>query len=482
MARRTKIIATIGPASSSPDVLKSLMAAGMDVARLNPAHGTIQEILEIHENLRRAEKEAGRPLGVLVDLPGPKIRTAPFPKGGMSLKLGQEILMRPGNTLSTPECLQIAYDSLCSDLHEGDRVGLADGQVVIEITESSGGGFKGRVLHGGHLMGRPGFHIPSERLSLTSPTTDDLRIADAFVEAGVDFLGVSFVRSSDDLRKLNLPAAPDGPLLVAKIETTEAVKNLSDIVKCAGAVMVARGDLGLEFPIEELPHLQKRIVGECVAVGLPAITATQMLNSMMISPVPTRAEVSDVANAVFDGTSAVMLSGETAIGEHPEVVVKTMARIAERADEQFDNKGWARRITDVKLDEPGTKPMSVTDAMTMAASRVCFQSDLAALLCVSGSGLTVRSMARFRPDVQILGFSTNPRTVGQLTLSWGVEPLFIESTAAYEERVMEVVAMAMKQRRIHAGDLVGVLAGISPSGRTTDVLRLMNVPAEDPGP
>ncbi len=463
-------------------MLKSLIAAGMDVARLNPAHGTIQEILEIHGNLRRAEKEAGRPLGVLVDLPGPKIRTAPFPKGGMSLKLGQEILMRPGNTLSTPDCLQIAYDSLCSDLREGDRVGLADGQVVIEITESVSDHFKGRVLHGGHLMGRPGFHIPSKRLSLTSPTTDDLRIADAFVEAGVDFLGVSFVRTADDLRKLNLPAAPDGPLLVAKIETTEAVKNLSDIVSCAGAVMVARGDLGLEFPIEELPHLQKRIVGECVAVGLPAITATQMLNSMMISPVPTRAEVSDVANAVFDGTSAVMLSGETAIGEHPEVVVKTMARIAERADEQFDNRGWARRITDVKLDEPGTEPMSVTDAMTMAASRVCFQSDLAALLCVSGSGLTVRSMARFRPDVPILGFSTNRRTVGQLTLSWGVEPLFIESTAAYEERVTEVVDMAMKQRRIHAGDLVGVLAGISPSGRTTDVLRLMKVPTEDPGP
>ena len=477
MARRTKIIATIGPASDSPEAIKSLIAAGMDVARLNPAHGTIEEVLEVHGRLRQAEKEAGRPLGILVDLPGPKIRTSPFPDGGATLKLGQEIVLRPGTTGSTSECLQIAYESLCSDLSEGDRVGLADGQVVIEITEGNDDHFKGLVLHGGHLIGRPGFHIPSERFSLTAPTPNDLRLADALMSAGVDFLGMSFVRSADDLRKLNVPAAPDGPLLVAKIETTESVKNLKEIIGCAGAVMVARGDLGLEFPIEELPHLQKKIVSDCVAVGLPAITATQMLNSMVDSPVPTRAEVSDVANAVFDGTSAVMLSGETAIGDHPELVVRTMARIAERADEQFDNKSWARRITDVKLDEPGSEPMSVTDAMTMAAARVCFQSDLSALLCVSGSGLTVRSMARFRPDVPILGFSTNPRTVQQLTLSWGVEPLFLENEGAYEERVMRVVEMAARQRRIHPGDLVGVLAGISPLGRTTDVLRLMKVPA-----
>ena len=474
--RRTKIIATIGPASGSPEKLKSLIAAGMDVARINPAHGELEDLLELFSRIRQLGKEAGQPLGILVDLPGPKIRVAPFVGGAANLEQGEEVEIRAGNTESTSKNIQVSYDALCSDVLAGDRVGLGDGQVVIEITERRSEYLSGRILHGNILHGRPGFHIPSDRLSLTAPTSGDLRIAEAFCELGVDFLGMSFIRSAEDLRKLSTQPPPEGPLLVAKIETRASVRNLSDIIQYAGAVMVARGDLGLEFPIEEIPHLQKRIVGECVAVGLPVITATQMLNSMIDAPMPTRAEVSDVANAVFDGTSAVMLSAETAIGENPELVVETMARIAEGADREFDNTGWARHITDVKLEDADSRHPSVTDAMTMSAARVCSQVDLAALLCVSGSGLTVRSTARFRPSVPILGFSTNPRTVNQLTLSWGVEPLITDSEDAYEPRVHDAVRLAVKQGLIRPGDLVGVLAGINPAGRTTDVFRLLEVP------
>ncbi len=476
--RRTKIIATIGPSSESPEGIKSLIAAGMDVARLNPAHGTLEDVLALYGRIRQVEAESGRPIGILVDLPGPKIRIAPFADGGATLSQGSEVSLRAGTRVSTRNDITVDYEALCSDVIPGDRVGIADGQVVIEIVDRSSEMLRGRVLHGGSLRGRPGFHIPSDRLSLTAPTLGDLRIAEAFIDAGVDFLGVSFVRSASDMLKLHTQPPPEGPLLVAKIETRAAVRNLDEIIGFAGAVMVARGDLGLEFPIEELPHLQKQIVSECVSVGLPVITATQMLNSMVESPLPTRAEASDVANAVFDGTSAVMLSGETAIGKHPELVVTTMARIAEEADTRFDNKGWARYITDVRLDYPDSEPVSVTDAMTMSAARVCSQVNLSALLCVSGSGLTVRSMARFRPSVPILGFSTNPRTVNQLTMSWGVRPLLTRSEDAYEPRVVDALTLARKHDLIHPGDLVGVLAGINPKGRTTDVLRLLRVPEE----
>ena len=292
----------------------------------------------------------------------------------------------------------------------------------------------------------------------------------------MDFIGISFVRSAEDLARLGTEPAPSGPLLVAKIETRPAVENIDSIIRAADAVMVARGDLGIEFPIEDLPHLQKDIIRRCIAGGRPAITATQMLESMTESPVPTRAEASDVANAVFDGSSAVMLSAETAIGANPVHVVSTMARIAQEADLRFDHTGWTQKITQLHMINPDRSALSISDAMTTAASRVMEEVDLAALICVSGSGFTVRSMARFRPRVPLLGFSADPRTVRQLTLSWGVEPICLASEVAYESRVADAVEAAAELGRVRAGDLVATLAGINPATRSTDVLRLVRVP------
>ncbi len=476
--RRTKIVATIGPESESPRSLADLMEAGMDVARLNLSHGSLKGALVLYERIRRVAEEQHREIGILADLPGPKIRMAPCPRGGVMLEQDAEVILRPGSIASDGRILEVDYDRLLDDVKAGDRVGLADGQILIEISEVRSADLRGHVLHGGLLRGRPGCYIPADRLSIATPTPRDLLYAEAFVEAGIDFLGASFVRGPEDVRALRTAAPSPGPLLVAKIETRMAVENIDSIISETDAIMVARGDLGIEFPIEDLPHLQKDIIRRCIAGGRPAITATQMLESMIESPIPTRAEASDVANAVFDGSSAVMLSAETAIGAHPTQVVATMARIAEEADRRFDHARWARDITQLRMINPTQASLSITDAITMAASRVVGEVDLAALVCISGSGFTVRSMARFRPQVPVLGFSADPRTVRQLTLSWGVEPICLASEIAYESRVADAVEAAVAMGRIRSGDLVAVLAGINPATRSTDVLRLLRVPRD----
>lgn len=476
--RRTKIVATIGPASESTRSISELIDAGMDVARLNLSHLSLKGALGLYERIRRVARRHRREIGILADLPGPKIRLAPFPGGGITLEQHAEVIIRPGEAASDSRILEVDYEPLLEDVHAGDRVGLADGQILIEIDTVQGGELRGHVVHGGHLRGRPGFYIPADRLSIATPTDNDRRYAEAFTEAGIDFIGVSFVRGPEDLAALRAAAPPAGPLLVAKIETRVAVENLDAIVSESDAVMVARGDLGIEVPIEDLPHLQKDIVKRCIAGGRPAITATQMLESMIESPVPTRAEASDVANAVFDGSSAIMLSGETAIGANPPHVVRTMARIAQEADSRFDHAGWARTITQLRMINPSEESLTVTDAMTMAASRVVGEVDLAALVCVSGSGFTVRSMTRFRPRIPVLGFSADPRTVRQLTLSWGVEPVWLDSEPAYEARVADAVEAAVELGHLRAGDLVAILAGINPATRSTDVLRLVRVPTD----
>ncbi len=475
MERRTKIVATIGPASDSPDTLEAMAYAGMDVARLGLAHASLEESLARYQRIRDAEAKAGRPIGVLIDLPGPKIRCAPFTNGGVHLLDGQSLSLTPGSTASTAEVVEVDYDGLLADLELGDRLTFGDGSVVTEVVDHTGDALVTRVCHGGELQGRPGLHIPSDRLRVSTPTDDDLRLVDAFVEAGVDMVALSFVRSAHDVRRVGTEPFPRGPLIVAKIETRAAVDNLSGIVAEAGAIMVARGDLGAECPIEELPHLQKEIIRDCIAYGRPVITATQMLESMVHAPTPTRAEASDVANAVFDGSSAVMLSGETAIGDDPVNVLRTMARITQRADEEFDYQGWAHRLSQLRSQSQSGGDTAITDAMTMATWRAAGELDVAAILCLSRTGFTVRSIARFRPEVKILGLSTDPRTVHQLTLSWGTVPMHSSEASAGQAMILEAVQMAKDAGHVRAGDLVAVLSGFDSRSRATDMLRLVRV-------
>jgi pyruvate kinase len=291
-------------------------------------------------------------------------------------------------------------------------------------------------------------------------------------------VALSFVRSAHDVRRVGTEPHPRGPLIVAKIETRAAVENLSGIIAEAGAIMIARGDLGTELGIEDLPHLQKRITRDCISGGKPVITATQMFESMITSPSPTRAEVSDVANAIFDGTSAVMLSAETAVGHDPVETVATMARVAGRADQEFDYEGWARRIRLLRRSAVGESlDARITDAMTAAAWRAATEIGVAAVICITDSGFTVRSMARFRPAMPIVAFSPDERTVRQLTLSWGAIPLRAAAPVHSLDLMDELIVAARDQGHVRSGQLVAVLAGAGDeSVRATDVLRLSRVP------
>ncbi len=476
MARRTKIVATIGPASDSEATLKDMIAAGMDVARIGLAHDTLDTALERFRRIRSASNALEREVGILVDLPGPKVRAGRFPDDGVTLDGGTIIRMVPGGDASTAEVVQVDYDDLISDVHHGDTLGFGDGAVVVEVIGNTGDALEARVIHGGQVTGRPGVHIPSDRLRIPTPTPHDLVMLDAFIEAGVDMVAVSFVRSAHDVRRVGVEPHPRGPLVIAKIETRAAVENLEGIVEASGAVMVARGDLGMEFPIEELPHLQKEIIQRCISLARPTITATQMLESMLRAPTPTRAEASDVANAVFDGSSALMLSGETAVGADPVNAVATMARIAEKADQRFDYRGWARSLSETRMTSATDSDDAITDAMSMAGWRAAVETGAQAIICLTTTGFTVRSIARFRPEARILAFSPDERTVRQLCLSWGARSFPIEALPI-DEMIMRALELARTRGEVRSGELVAMLAG-SPEyqGRATDTLRLMRVP------
>ncbi len=475
MNRRTKIVATIGPASEDEATLRAMIRAGMDVARLGLAHNTIDEGLERFHRIRKVSEDEGRRVGILVDLPGPKVRAGNFGETGVDVPSGSSIELRVGEAGSSADVIEVDYEFLMRDIQVGDRVTIGDGGAVLEVTDKKADKMLANVVAGSKLRGRPGVHIPSDRLQIPTPTPEDFVALDAFVDAGVDMVAVSFVRSAHDMRRVGTEPHPRGPLLVAKIETRAAVENLPGIIEASGAVMVARGDLGNECSLEDLPHLQKDIIRQCIAGGRPVITATQMLESMVTSLAPTRAETSDVANAVFDGSSAVMLSGETAVGADPTNVVRTMSRIARRADEEMDYPGWARRLAEMRMTDR-SESTSVTDAMTMAAWRATQELGVQNVLCISGSGFTVRSMARFRPEANILGFSVNEATVQQLTLSWGTTPMLMGKGGTNEEMVTEAIRLAKSAGHIRPGELVGVLAGSDSRAQATNVLRIERVP------
>ncbi|MDG2027531.1 MAG: pyruvate kinase [Acidimicrobiales bacterium] len=476
MHRRTKIVATIGPASESEATLRRMIEAGMDVARIGLAHGTIDEGLERFHRIRSVAADLGRRVGILVDLPGPKVRAASFGDSGVDVPTGHTVELRTGTDESSAAVIEVDYEGLLTDVQVGDRLTVGDGGAILEVSDKSPDKLLASVVHGGRLRGRPGIHVPSDRLQMATPTDEDFIALDAFVDAGVDMIAVSFVRSAHDIRRVGTEPHPRGPLLIAKVETRAAVDNLPGIIEAAGAIMVARGDLGNECSLEDLPHLQKQIIRDCIAGGRPVITATQMLESMITSPAPTRAEASDVANAVFDGSSAVMLSGETAIGADPVNVVRTMSRIARRADEEMDYEAWAERLAELRMTDEDSGSASVTDAMTMATWRATQELGIESVLCISGSGFTVRSIARFRPEAQILGFSVNEATVQQLTLSWGTTPMLIAARDSNEDMVKEAVRHAKAEGHVRSGESVAVLAGSDSRSRSTNVLRIERVP------
>ena len=480
--RRTKIVATIGPASDRPDTLRAMAAAGMDVARVTLAHGTTAEAVGRVRRLREIVPK----VGIMVDLPGPKIRTAPFADGGVAMIPGDEVLIVADGdgTESSASRIGVSYPPLLEGLEPGDPVALGDGAVSMVVTGRNASGVVAKVRSGGVVQGRPGVTAPAERFSLVTPTPEDLERVDILVREEIDFIAVSFVRSAADLAAVRLAAMRSAervagsatPMLVAKIETPEAVADLDAIVAVADAVMVARGDLGVRMALEDVPHIQKRIIRSGVRYGRPVITATQMLESMVSASVPTRAEVTDVANAVLDGTSAVMLSGETAVGVNPIGVVTTMARIARRAEREFDYLGWGADLGAQEVAGDTFSPARITAATTAAGWRAAIEEDAATVIACTRSGATARAIARFRPSMPIVAVTPSDRTARQLTLSWGVDTLVVGEAASTDEIVWFAVQAAVRAGFAKSGDVVVVLAG-SPTEPepATDTLRLVRI-------
>jgi len=469
-----------------------MLAAGVDVVRLNLSHGSVEEHLARLQLIRAIASDLAAPVAVLADLPGPKIRAGHFPEGGVMLSAGSLIRLRPGAGQSDGGLITVPYPTLLDDLRVGSRVQLGDGAISMQVVSLTDDEAIARIETGGRTNGEPGVHLSSETLRLTTPTDEDLVLAETMSAAGVEFIAVSFVRQASDIEQVRAVVG-DRAQLVAKIETQAAVADLHEIVAAVDAVMVARGDLGIDCPIEDVPHLQKRIIRHCVEAGVPVITATQMLESMISAPSPTRAEVSDVANAVFDGTDAVMLSGETAIGRDPAGVVATMRSVAGRAEQEADYRQWANRLGRMQRSERHGEMIrldQVTAAITHAAWQAAMDAEATAILCCTRSGRTARAMARFRPEARMIGLSPDPAVVRAMGLSWGVEPLEVGTYATTDEMVWFAVEQALQADLVSPGDTVLVLAGaptaVRPDdqrgpvpagigGAATDVLRIVHV-------
>jgi pyruvate kinase len=466
--RRTKIVATIGPASSSPETLNALFDAGLNVARVALAHGTIESQRTLVDTIRREADAFGAPVGILIDLPGPKVRTTRF-AGAADLERGDLVTLVSGEREdSTASRLVIDYPTLAADLEPGDLVVIGDGAVQLIVERETGATLEARVVHGGRLTGRTGVKIPTQRYRASVPTDEDLQFVAAFRDAPVDIIAVSFVRSAADVEAVRRAAGAGGPWLMAKIETAPAIENLDAIIRASDAIMVARGDLGTELPIEDVPHLQKHIIRETVRNGKPVLVATQMLESMMQAPTPTRAEATDVANAVFDQASAVMLSGETAIGHDPPLVVRTIDRMLRRAELELT----PRLLEAFALENRDLSDINVATAH--AAWQAAVDLRPAAILCCTRTGATARKMSSFRPLAPFYGLTGDRRALRQLAICWGVQPLFMADTGSSTEQVMlQAIDTAKAAGVVRPGDVVVILAGSPQAGPGhTDSVRV----------
>jgi len=469
--RQTKIVCTLGPATAGPEMIRRLMQAGMDVARLNFSHGAAATHRETIRCIRELSLELGREVGILQDLAGPKIRLGVLPVPERELRTGDIVAFSPGES-PDPAVIPVEYPYLLEDVAVGKRILLADGIVELEVEAIAVDRLVCRVIAGGAISSRKGMNLPLSHLrvpSFTDKDREDLRVG---LEEGVDFVGASFVRHESDLEPIQRMIREHGgraPLVIAKIEKPEAVERLAWILEQVDGLMVARGDLGVEVPLEEVPIIQKRVIRMARRCGKPVITATQMLRSMVSSPRPTRAEAADVANAVLDGTDAVMLSEESAVGDYPVEAVAMLDRIARVAEPH-------RRETD-PLNEPDSRFLRETEAgVSRAAARLAYDLKAAAIVAFTQTGKTARFVARFRPRRPVVALTPSLETQRQLSLSSGVIPARVDSFSGTDEIFSRASSWAAEKGLAQRGDRLVVTAGV-PLGvpSSTNLLRVLEV-------
>jgi pyruvate kinase len=454
-------------------MLKELADAGVDVFRLSFAHGDISSGVE---RLRRVRAVAPS-VAIMVDIPGPKIRAGSFGTLPVVLSAGDETqLVEAFNESSVAEKIAIERENVLSQLRPGDKIHIGDGGVSLEIL-TSGKKVKARITSGGSVMGKPGLSLPSSIINDRLPTDDDRERLEALRHEDFEILAVSFVRSGFDVESVRAVLSRSDVMIMAKIETGEGVENLKEIIEHSDSIMVARGDLGVRLPIEEVPHLQKEIVRQGIRYARPVVVATQMLESMTHAQVPTRAEVTDVANAVLDGASAVMLSGETAIGDDPVGTVVTMDRIVRRAEESFPYAEWGAGLGVQRLVASSTQAMRVTAAVTGAAWRAAMDEKAVAIVACTRTGMTARAISRFRPPMPIVAITPSESTARQLRSSWGVQEIFV-SPANDIDSLCEVAITQLKRVGLaKSGDALVLMAGSSSGGTAvTDTVRMIIVP------
>jgi pyruvate kinase len=456
MQRRTKIVCTLGPASWSPERIDALIAAGMDVARINFSHGTQERHAETIRNVREASVRAGRPIAVLGDLQGPKIRVGVLPEP-RTLRSGDRITFTPEGDHTGDE-LPTTFRELADDVEVGEVVLLADGLMELIVEDVRPPKVDMRVIHGGELTSNKGINLPNTLVSIPSLTEKDLRDLEFALAQDVDYLALSFVRSAEDVRDLVSRIPEGGPLVVVKVEKGMALDNLDAILSETAAAMVARGDLGVELPFEQVPLAQKRMIQMANLAARPVITATQMLESMIENPRPTRAEASDVANAIIDGTDAVMLSAETATGKFPVAAVQAMARIAQEIEDSHILEAGPHY--DIPI-APGVDGMTPTErAIAGATVEAVRRLQAPLIMTFTTSGSTARVVSSFRPPVPILAITDNMKTYHQLALVWGVIPIVCSDEASFSEMLACGRDEAIRRGLAKAGDRVVVTAGL----------------------
>ena len=467
--RKTKIICTLGPATDDENVLRELLLNGMNVARVNMSHGTHEEQKVRIDSVKKLREELDLPIAILLDTKGPEIRTGNFSKGPVTLESGQEFTLTTEDIDGDTTRCSVTFKTLPQELEEGNRILIDDGLIELRVKSLTDTDVVCKVINGGNVSSHKGINIPNVKLSLPFISEQDKKDIAFGVEQDVDFIAASFTRSADDimlLRKELKKNNCDNIRICAKIENHEGIDNIDDIIKVSDSIMVARVDLGVEIPLEDIPILQKKIIQKVYEAGKQAITATQMLDSMIKNPRPTRAESTDVANAIYDGTSAIMLSGETAAGKYPIQAVKTMAKIA-LATERDINYIEQFRKRDI------TERPDVTSAISHATCTTAHDLGAKAILTVSKTGQTARMISKYRPECPIICGTTEPKVRRQMNLSWGVTPIVVEEKNNTDELFEHVVHVAESLGYVSSGDLTVITAGV-PLGvsGTTNLLKV----------
>ena len=474
-ARRAKIICTIGPACNSEAGIRELMRRGMDVARLNFSHGTHEDHAHNIERLRSAAEKEGRAICILQDLQGPKIRTGRLKgHGPVLLTAGAQVTITPRDTVGTPTVISTTFQELAHEVEPGSRILLSDGRIELRVHRVRGQDVQCEVVNGGLLAEHQGINLPGIALRIPALTEKDRADLEFGLNHGVDMVAISFVRSASDVRdakQLISSHASDVPV-IAKLEKPQSIEQLEEILEAADGVMVARGDLGVEVPPEKVPIIQKYVIRRAGDWRKPVIIATQMLESMIQNPRPTRAEASDVANAIFDGTDAVMLSGETATGSYPREAVAIMARIVVEAEHNMVAFSEPRRRRD-------RQHLSIAETICESISHAAFDLPMGAIAVFTETGNTARMISKYRPKAEIYAFSPYAAVCNRTNLFWGVHPVLHEKTVSGEQMVSLAERVLLRKGILKVGDVLGVVAGTQIASGSTNFMRLHTVTAED---